>query len=593
LRRLRCCALDFSTLSPTEATNLLAPLLANAEAALAAGDSAAAGNHIRHLLELAPAREDALLFLYRLCRQQNQLAPAEALIKRVVTLNPNNFLATNELTLMLLAKGALAEAEMHARNAVRIAPQNAQAHNLMGLVLTEANRPLIGEYHYRRVLELAESPEPITLANLAWNLKTQGRIAEARTLYAQSMALKSDVLQTVLGFAKMEEADRKFDAALALLDEAEHLHPKNPSVLLTRATVLARQKQTEAALAILDAPETGASLGPAERSEKGRLLDQLGHTDEAFAAFDAAKKLSLELGARSYMADTATDLAARLKGFFTARRLATLPVAELRADMPQPVFIVGFPRSGTTLIEQTLTVHPQISAGDELPYINDITQIMPRLLASPLNYPEALAELWMGDQRDGLNELRDYYLSRAAQSGIFRSGAKFFTDKMPLNETHLGLISLLFPRSPIIHVLRHPLDVLLSVYSNHLTHGFFCAAQMQSIASHYTLIADLIAHYRQNLQMRYLQLRYEDMVTDQEANIRKALDFIGVDFDPRCLNFEKNTRYARTASYAQVTEKLYDRSRYRYRPYLRHLEPVLEQLQPVIDRLGYSIDREP
>ncbi|OYV36487.1 MAG: pilus assembly protein, partial [Acidocella sp. 20-61-6] len=128
---------------------------------------------------------------------------------------------------------------------------------------------------------------------------------------------------------------------------------------------------------------------------------------------------------------------------------------------------------------------------------------------------------------------------------------------------------------------------------NHLTHGFFCAAQMQSIATHYTLIADLVAHYRQNLQMRYLQLRYEDMVTDLEANIRKALDFIGVAFDPRCLSFEKNTRYARTASYAQVTEKLYDRSRYRYRPYLRHLEPVLEQLQPVIARLGYSIDREP
>ena len=116
--------------------------------------------------------------------------------------------------------------------------------------------------------------------------------------------------------------------------------------------------------------------------------------------------------------------------------------------MPQPIFIVGFPRSGTTLIEQTLTVHPRIAAGDELPYINDITQIMPRLLASPLTYPEALAELWMGDQRDGLNELRDYYLNRAAKSGIFREGADWFTDKMPLNETHLGLISLLFPQSP-------------------------------------------------------------------------------------------------------------------------------------------------
>jgi tetratricopeptide (TPR) repeat protein len=582
-------------ISPPEATAALVPMLTAAEAALKTGDITTAENSVRHMLELAPGREDALIFLYRLSRQQNRPQAAEALIKRVVSLNPNNFWATNELTLMLLNKGALAEAEIHARNAIRIAPQNAQAHNLMGLVLTEANRPLIGEYHYRRVLELAENDEPITLANLAWNLKNQGRIEEARALYKKSMALKPDVLQTVLGYAKMEEADRKFDAALKLLDEAERLLPDNPSVHLTRATVLARQKKTEAALAILHEPdgEDGTPkvrLGPSELSEKGRLLDQLGRYEEAFAAFDTAKKRAVEFGARTYMAEAAAELAARLKGFFTERRLKTLPVAELRADMPQPIFIVGFPRSGTTLIEQTLTVHPQIAAGDELPYINDITQIMPRLLASPLGYPEALAELWMGDQRDGLIELRDYYLNRAAKSGIFKEGAGYFTDKMPLNETHLGLISLLFPQSPIIHVIRHPLDVLLSVYSNHLTHGFFCASRLETIAQHYNLVADLIAHYKANLKMRYLPVRYEDMVVDQEENVRRVLKFIGVEFDPRCLRFEENTRYARTASYAQVTEKLYDRSRYRYRPYLRQLTPVLDALAPVIARLGYSID---
>jgi tetratricopeptide (TPR) repeat protein len=591
LRRIRCCALDFSTLSPPEATTAVLPLLAQAETAQKAGDIPLAERLARQALELAPGREDALIMLYRLCRQQQRPQPAEALIRRAVTLNPNNFWATNELTLMLLNRGALGEAEMHARNAIRIAPQNAQAHNLMGLVLTEANRPLIGEYHYRRVLELAEGDEPITLANLAWNLKNQGRMAEARELYEKSTKLKPDVLQTVLGWAKMEEADRKFDAALKLLNRAEKLYPDNPSVQLTRATVLARQKKTAAALAILDAPEgTKIRLGPNEMSEKGRLLDQLGRFDEAFALFDAAKKRALEIGARAYMADAANDLVTRLKGFFIERRLATLPKAETRPGIPQPVFIVGFPRSGTTLIEQTLSVHPRIAAGDELPYINDITQIMPRLLASPLGYPEALAELWMGDQREGLNELRDYYLNRAAKSGIFREGADFFTDKMPLNETHLGLISLLFPASPIIHVVRHPLDILLSVYSNHLTHGFCCAAQMETIAQHYVLIADLIQHYRQHVTMRYLAVRYEDMVANQEATVRKVLDYIGVDFDPKCLRFEQNTRYARTASYAQVTEKLYDRSRYRYRPYLQHLTPVLERLAPVIARLGYSID---
>jgi len=571
-------------------------MVARAEAALAAGDAAGAETQICGVLELAPGCEAALTLLYRTSRLAGRWAAAEALIRRVVAINPNNFWATNELTLLLLGKGALAEAELHARNAVRIAPKSAQAHNLMGLVLTEANRPLVGEYHYRQVLALTDKDEPITLANLAWNLKNQGRMEEARELYEKSVKIKPDILQTFLGWAKLEEADRRFEAALDLLDMADAIEPGNPSVQLARATVLARLKRPEAALALLDAghatggEEIQSKLGPAELSEKGRLLDQLGRYDEAFAAYDAGKKRALEFGARPYLADAARDLAARNAAFFTARRLTTLPRASLRADLPQPIFIVGFPRSGTTLIEQTLSVHPQISAGDELPFINDVTQIMPRLLGSPLGYPDALAELWMGDQRDGLDELRDYYLNRAAKSGVFREGAAWFTDKMPLNETHLGLISLLFPESPILHVIRHPLDVLLSVYANHLTHGFFCAAEIESIAQHYVLIADLIEHYKSQLAMRYLPLRYEDMVTDQAANVRKILAFIGVEYDANCLSFEQNTRYARTASYAQVTEKLYSRSRFRYRHYLAHLTPVLEMLGPVIDRLGYSVD---
>ncbi|MDE8344962.1 MAG: sulfotransferase, partial [Acidocella sp.] len=490
--------------------------------------------------------------------------------------------------LILLAKRDLAEAERHARNAVRIAPQIAQSHNLMGLVLTEANRPVIGEYHYRRVLDLAGRDEPITLANLAWNLKNQGRTAEARALYLRSMALRPDVLQTVLGFARLEEADRNFTAALDLLDNADRVMPGNPSVELTRATVLSRMGQTEAALGILQKAADG--LGPAELSEKGRLLDSLGRYDEAFVAFETSKSRALEGGARRYMADHATDIANRLQKFFTAQRLGALPVAGLRTDMAQPIFIVGFPRSGTTLVEQMLSVHDEISAGDELPFINDIAELMPRLLGSPLTYPEALTELWMGDQRQGLDELRDYYLNRAQASGVVRPGARFFTDKMPLNEMHLGLISLLFPQSPIIHLGRHPLDVVFSVYANHLTHGYYCASELPSIAKHYQLVADLVAHYRENLTMRYLPVAYEAVVQDQEAMLRRMLDFIGVAFDARCLAFEENKRFARTASYAQVTEKLYDRARYRYRHYLPHLAPVLEGLSPLIERLGYTVD---
>jgi hypothetical protein len=160
---------------------------------------------------------------------------------------------------------------------------------------------------------------------------------------------------------------------------------------------------------------------------------------------------------------------------------------------------------------------------------------------------------------------------------------------MPLNETDLGLISMLFPQSPLLHLTRHPLDVVLSVFCNLLTHGFYCAYALETVARHYALVMDLVDHYRRELEMRYMRVRYEDIVDDQEATIRSVMSFIGEDFDPGCLAFHENRRYARTASYAQVSERLYDRSRYRYRNYLARLEPVIPILQPTIERLGYSI----
>ena len=592
LRIARCCGLAPGPMSPPEATRHLVPLVERAMQAHRQGATETAEQLCLEVLELAPDRPGALTVLYQIRKAQGRQAAAEVLIRRIVRFDPNNFWATNELTLLLLGKGNLGEAEIHARNAVRMAPANPQAHNLMGMVLTEMQHPQVGEYHYRRVLELSEGRDPILLANLAWSLKNQGRMAEGRTLYEESIAAAPEIRQSLLGFVRLEEADRNFDAAGKILDRIDGLWPNDPNALLSRAVLLSRTKKYDAALKVLDelAQSREGKLGPNELSEKGRLLDQMGHYDDAFVAFEESKRLNREMSGNHYLDQAAAGLINRLQAFFTGRRLQTLPRARVRSDVAQPIFILGFPRSGTTLVEQTLSAHPHISAGDELPLINEISGIMPRMLASPLGYPEALAELWMGDQRDGLDNLRDYYLQKVGQMGIVEPGAKWFTDKMPLNETHLGLIALLFPQAPMIHVIRHPLDIMVSAMANHFTHGFFCANALETAARHYVRVADLVQHYRAEMTLRYLPIRYEDMVSDQKGTVRQLLDFIGADFDPRCLRFEENRRYARTASYAQVTEKLYARSRFRYRHYRKHLEPAIPILQPVIERLGYTID---
>ncbi len=493
LRTVRCCGLNVLALPPPESTRHLIPLVERALQAHRQGATETAERLCLDVLELAPDRPVALTILYEIRKAQGKQQAAEALIRRVVALDPNNFWATNELALLLLGKGALGEAEVHARNAVRIAPENPQAHNLMGMIMTEAQRPQIGEYHYRKVLELSGGRDPILLANLAWNLKNQGRMEEARKLYEESIAAAPEIRQSLLGWARLEEADRKFDAASDALDRMEKKWPEDVGVKLSRAVLLGRVKKYDEALGVLDAlaqQSKEGRLGPNELLEKGRLLDQMGRYDDAFAAFDEGKRLAREMSGNAYLDAHAKALTDRLRGFFTAGRLRMLPRAGVHTGVAQPIFILGFPRSGTTLVEQTLSAHPKISAGDELPLINDITGIMPRMLNSPLGYPEALAELWMGDQRAGLDNLRDYYLQKVGQMGIVEPGAAWFTDKMPLNEMHLGLIALLFPEAPLIHVIRHPLDIMVSAISNHFTHGFFCASALETAATHYVRVMD-------------------------------------------------------------------------------------------------------
>jgi len=184
--------------------------------------------------QLAPGRPRALSILYEIRKAQGKPDASAALIRRLVGFEPNNFWATNELTLLLLGRGNLVEAERHARNAVRIAPDLAQSHYLLGMVLTEANRPAVGEYHYQRALALSGARDPVLLANFALCLKSQAKMDAARALYEASLAAAPDALHTVMGLARLEEADRRLPEALSFLDRAASLAADNPNLLLLR-----------------------------------------------------------------------------------------------------------------------------------------------------------------------------------------------------------------------------------------------------------------------------------------------------------------------------------------------------------------------
>ena len=587
-----CCAFNPATAVPPEETVHLVPQIEAADKALRAGQRDEAIRLVIEVLEQAPRRQRALAVLAEARLEQRRSCAAAALLERMMEIEPGNFWPINKLGMLELGRGNTGAAEPLARRGIRTAPEHAQAHNLMGMVMTVTGRAVVGEYHCRKTLELLGKRPSLVLANLATNLVSQGRIDEARTLYREADFGEPHNRKTLLAWARMEEADRKFQAAHALLDRLDALAPDEPAVVLVRAMTLGREKRYDEAIALLEtsAARRSRDLSAVELLERGRLRDRLDRYDEAWADFMAGKARARERSGNSYDETGAGAFAKRLEIFFQRKPLSLMPEVATRADIAQPIFILGFPRSGTTLLEQTLSASPAIAAGDELPLINQIAAIMPRLLESPIEYPEALSELWMGDKRDGLAELRDHYLHRVKHLGVVRDGAGHFTDKMPLNEVHLGLIGLLFPQAPLLHVIRHPLDIMVSAMSNIFTHGGFCGTTLESAAKHLVLAHDLVSHYRAEMDLRYLAVRYEDVVRDQAATIQSVFKFISVPYDPAVLNFETNSRYARTASYAQVTEKLYDRSVGRYRHYLLHLAPAIAILEPLIARLGYTIE---
>ena len=236
-----------------------------------------------------------------------------------------------------------------------------------------------------------------------------------------------------------------------------------------------------------------------------------------------------------------------------------------------PVFIVGMPRSGTTLAEQILASHPQVFGAGELPDIDDISRQLERVVPGNLKYPDCM-ELAAADT---LRAARDGYLRKLAD---LSSGAHRVTDKMPHNFEHLGLIAALFPNARIVHCIRNPLDTCLSIYFNDFNAGHGYATDLGMLGEHYNEYHRMMMHWKNVLPIKIFDLVYEDIIRDQEQISRQLLAYCGLDWDPACLEFYKNKRTVSTFSYDQVRKPIYTGSVERWRRYEKFLEPLIKAL---------------
>ena len=303
-----------------------------------------------------------------------------------------------------------------------------------------------------------------------------------------------------------------------------------------------------------------------------KAYDDLGEYDRAFAALTRANALK-----RDEVDFDMTEIEARYRAIedtFSADFLAA--GADLGDPSETPVFIVGMPRSGTTLLEQILDSHPEAHGAGELLELPGLIKGLTEELGSDAAFPGCLSAV----APNRWTELGARYADTLAQR---TPAARRVTDKLPENHQRVGFISLILPRAKIIHCRRDPLDTCLSCYKLLFTGGQKYSYDLRDLGRQYRLYDSLMAHWSRVLPGRILDVRYEDLVADQEAETRRILAHCGLDWDPACLRFHESDRQVMTASAIQVRRPIYRDSVDKWRRYEAHLRPLLDALGDLAD----------
>ncbi|HEX9771782.1 MAG TPA: sulfotransferase [Kiloniellales bacterium] len=569
------------------------------------GDRDEAIKSYRQAVGIKPDYGDAWLNLGGLLLNKGDAQEAELCSRHAVRIDPANPVAHHNLGAALLVRQAHREAEQCFREALRLKPDYAEALN--GLGVAESARGALHDAtaSFRRALAL--KPDYAEAHNsLGYALFEQDRLEEAIAEVQKAQAAKPELVQARVNHAIILVEQEKLQDAIRLYDDVLRNQPANPAALAGKAGVLDRQgRRDEAAKIVLPFADTGSLphamiplygklsrdvgrheqaislLEGIERSGTaaanarralhfalGDLLDDLGHYDRAFGHFAAGNALR----PTDHDPERVAARTDRIIAFFSAERLARLPRAEERPELPSdlPVFIVGTPRSGTSLVEQILSCHPRVHAAGESREMLRVAEDLGLRFQDA--EPEASDAMLKGDRLTAASER--YLRGLRARA----DGAARVTDKMPYNFERLGLISLLFPRARVIHCRRDPLDSCLSCYFQNFARGNFQTFDLRHLGLFYRQYERLMAHWREVLDLPVLDVSYEAHVDDPEGTCRQILAFLGLDWDPACLEFHQSTRYVKTASRDQVSKPIYRSSVGRWRNYETHLGPLKEAL---------------
>lgn len=557
---------------------------------------------------------EAFAILALIERKLGNYAASEQAARHAVRIRPGYAMAHQILGTALQCQNDYAEAIDCYRASLHLQSDIAETHYLLGNALREIGSYIDADSSYSRAIELQpdylqalsnrgatlialgnvdeasrcltranelQSGLPQVLCNLALLRQTQGKYDDAKAYCREALRQDANFLDAIAMLADLNEKSSLYEQAKEWLNRGLNINPDSLSLNLTAARIERHEGFSDAAIARLE--HLRAKTHEAAQHDilllLGQLYDKKKDAARAFYCLTEGNRLK----ANSMLASV-EESEHYIKHIAEHRQ-------SFRADHPEtwrpfsdddfidnPIFLFGFPRSGTTLLEQILDSHPRLQAIPEKPTIAAVSQALKG---------RALSSLTLED----VNKLRKVYFETANRY-IQRDPKRIYVDKMPLNTVEVQLIWRLFPNAKCILAIRHPCDATFSCFMqnfviNNAMSTFFT---LEKTAEAYAGVMSLWQEYIKVLPVKYHRIRYEDLVADQSGESRKLLDFLEVDWDEKVMKHDQHarTRHISTPSYHQVTQPIYQDAKYRWKRYEEYLGSVLPILQPYIDYFDYN-----
>ena len=536
------------------------------------GDPAGAAHSYREVLALTPGDPVSHFQLGVIFAERDEAEQAVWYFDQVLLHDPENSFAQYNRAKALLALSRITEAERGYASASRLLATDYRVYAGWGMALSILERPEEARRKFVLALE-QEPPPPITtdlLAGIGGTYHDQGGLDEARAKYEAARERDPTHPDAAAGLAAVYDRERDYQGSYDLIRPFSAENPPNVSVVVAFARVAPHFGEAEKAVERLEAAFAQDSLLPHQNRRLhfalGKLRDSVGEWDAAFQDY----RLANELYGDSHDPEVYTQITDQKIKAFGQADAARLRLRKSPSELP--VFILGMPRSGTSLVEQILSCHPRVAGGGELFTLPNIVGGLPGQLGIEADYRSLIGRIDPGTVETAA---RTYVEAlRAVDPGAAR-----VTDKLPHNFEHLWLIAAAFPGAPIIHCTRHPLDTCLSCYFQDFAGRHAYSRNLTHLGRHYADYRRLMGHWRDTLDLNMMEVAYEDVVRDTEVLSRKIVAFCGLDWDPACLEFHENRRYVGTASFDQVRRPIYARSVGRYRHYERHTGELKDALQ--------------